>query len=102
MSDVFISYARKTARHAKAAALALQARGYSVWFDEHLPAHLAFSEVIEQELAAAKAVLVIGSSEAVNSEWVRSEAGRGRRQKKLVQLKVEKTPLPMPFDQIHC
>lgn len=102
MTDVFISYATKTAKHAKAAATALQAGGYSVWFDEHLPAHRAFSDVIEEELTNAKAVLVIWSKDAVNSEWVRSEAGRGRRQKKLVQLKVEKTPLPMPFDQIHC
>lgn len=102
MTDVFISYARKTATHAKAAARALQAGGYSVWFDEHLPAHRAYSDVIEEQLTNAKAVLVIWSADAVNSEWVRSEAGRGRRQKKLVQLKVEKTALPMPFDQIHC
>lgn len=102
MTDVFISYARKTATQAKAAARALEAGGYSVWFDEHLPAHRAYSEVIEEELANAKAVLVIWSADAVNSEWVRSEAGRGRRLKKLVQLKVEKTALPMPFDQIHC
>ncbi len=102
MSDVFISYARKTAPHAKAAAGALEARGFSVWFDQHLPAHLSFSDVIEEELARAKVVLVIWSSEAIGSEWVRSEASRGRRQKKLVQLRVERTPLPMPFDQIHC
>src|SRR4051812_1738103 len=102
MSDVFISYARKTAPHAKAAAAALEARGFSVWFDQHLPAHLSFSDVIEEELAKSKAVLVIWSNEAIGSEWVRSEASRGRRQKKLVQLRVERAQLPMPFDQIHC
>jgi TolB-like protein len=33
---------------------------------------------------------------------VRSEADRARTDRKLVQLSVDGTPLPMPFDQIQC
>jgi pimeloyl-ACP methyl ester carboxylesterase len=102
MSDVFISYARSTASQANAAAEALRAEGYSVWMDEDLPAHRPYAREIETELAVAKAALVIWSGEAVESEWVLSEANRAREDRKLVQVRVDGARLPMPFDQIQC
>jgi TolB-like protein/tetratricopeptide (TPR) repeat protein len=100
--DVFISYARSTAPQAERVAEALRSLGYSVWRDDELPAHRAYTDVIEERLKAAKAVLVIWSAEAVKSQWVRSEADRGRGDHKLVQLSVDGSRLPMPFDQIQC
>jgi adenylate cyclase len=102
MADVFISYARSTAKQALAATAALRGLGYSVWVDEDLPSHRPYADVIKEQLAAAKAVVVIWSNEAVNSQWVRSEANRARGEGKLVQLKVDGAILPMPFDQIQC
>jgi TolB-like protein len=102
MSDVFISYARSTASHAQAVAEALRALGYSVWWDDELPSHRAYGDVIEEQLRSARAVVVIWSAEAVKSQWVRSEADRAREGDKLVQLSVDNTRLPMPFDQIQC
>ncbi len=102
MSDVFISYARSTAKQAQAASEGLRSLGYSVWLDDDLPSHRTYSDVIEEELASARAVLVIWSAEAVKSQWVRSEADRARAQDKLVQLAVDGARLPMPFDQIQC
>ena len=102
MSDVFISYARTTAAHARFAADALRAAGFSVWFDEQLPTHRAYSDVIAEEIAQAKAVLVIWSKDAIQSQWVRAEADRARGEGKLVQSSIERVQLPMPFDQIHC
>jgi adenylate cyclase len=102
MTDVFISYARSTDVQAKRIAEALRALGYAVWSDERLPAHRAYAEVIEEQLNAAKAVLVIWSADAVRSEWVRSEANRARESHKLVQIAFERVMPPMPFDQIHC
>ena len=102
MSDVFISYARSTSAHAQAIAKALRALDYSVWLDDELPAHRVYNGVIEEQLTAAKAVLVVWSADAVKSEWVLSEANRGREHRKLVQLAVDKTRLPMPFDQTQC
>lgn len=64
MSDVFISYARSTATQAQLVAEALRALGYGVWRDDDLPAHKPYAEVIEERLAAAKAVVVIWSAEA--------------------------------------
>jgi adenylate cyclase len=102
LSDIFISYARSTANQARAAAESLRGLGYSVWLDDDLPSHRAYSDVIEEQLASAKAVVVIWSAEAVKSQWVRSEADRARADNKLVQLVVDASRLPMPFDQIQC
>ena len=102
MADIFISYAHSTASHAQRIAEALRSLGYGVWRDDELPAHRSYAEVIEERLKAAKAVVVIWSAEAVRSEWVQSEADRARNDRKLVQLTVDATPLPMPFDRIQC
>ena len=102
MSDVFISYARSTAKRAQAVAEALRGLGYGVWLDDEIPAHRAYADVIEERLKAARAVVVIWSAEAVRSQWVQSEADRAREEGKLVQLSLDDTRLPMPFDRIQC
>jgi len=102
MADVFLSYARHSANAAKVVADTLRAAGYSVWFDESLPAHRAYSEVIEEQLESAAAVLVLWSSDGVRSHWVRSEANRARETGRLIQVRLDNTQLPMPFDQIQC
>jgi adenylate cyclase len=102
MSDVFISYARSTAVQAQAVAQSLRALGYDVWWDDELPAHRAYVDVIDERLAAAKAVVVIWSAEAAKSEWVQSEADTARTDHKLVQLSVDGSRLPRPFDRIQC
>src|SRR5580700_4210228 len=101
MSDVFISYARSTEKPAQAVADALRALGYSVWRDDELPAHRAYTEVIEERLRAAKAVVVIWSAEAVKSQWVRAEADIAREAGTLVQLRVDGSTPPLPFNQIQ-
>jgi TolB-like protein len=102
MADIFISYARSTEAQARQIAEALRGLGYDTWRDDDLPSHRTYADVIEEQLQAAKAVLVIWSPEAAKSHWVRSEADRARADGKLVQLQVEACRLPMPFDQIQC
>jgi adenylate cyclase len=101
MSDIFISYARSTAKQAQQVAEALRGLGYSVWIDDDLPAHRTYSRVIEEQMTAAKAAVVIWSADAMQSEWVLSEANRAREDHKLVQVTTDKTRLPMPFDTIQ-
>src|SRR5215831_1578895 len=102
MSDVFISYARPAEAQARQIAEALRAVGYGVWRDDELPAHRDYSEVIEERLRAAKAVVVVWSAEAVKSQWVRAEADIAREAGTLVQLTLDQAPLPMPFNRIQC
>ena len=102
MTDVFISYARSTEPQARRIGETLRALGYGVWRDDEIPAHRAYADVIRERLTAAKAVVVVWSAEAVKSEWVQSEADRARAEHKLVQLTVDGTELPMPFDRLQC
>ncbi len=102
MSDVFISYARAAEPQAQQVADALRGLGYGVWRDDDLPAHRGYAQVIEERLEAAKAVVVIWCAAAAKSEWVQSEADRARVAGKLVQLRVDETAIPMPFDRIQC
>ena len=78
MTDIFISYERSTETQARRVAETLQAMGYGVWTDDEIPAHRSFREVIEEQLAAARVVLVLWSAETANAEWVLSEASRAR------------------------
>jgi hypothetical protein len=101
VSDIFISCARSTKSEAKRIAEALHALGYAVWLDDELPAHRDYSEVIEERLRAAKAVVVVWSAEAVKSQWVRAEADLAREAGTLVQLTLDGAPLPLPFKRIE-
>ena len=100
--EIFVSYARSAESHAKIIAQALRDGGYSVWWDDDLPAHRPYSEVIEERLNSAKAVLVVWSREGVRSEWVRAEADAARQSRKLVQVSIDGVIPPMPFNQIQC
>ena len=102
MAQLFISYARADELEAARVGEALQAAGYAVWRDAELPVHRAYSDVIEERLRAAKAVVVLWSAEAAKSQWVRAEADMARSSGTLVQVTLDGTQPPMPFNQIQC
>jgi adenylate cyclase len=102
MADIFVSYGRSAEGQAQQVAEALRGAGYSVWRDDELPAHRAYSEVIEERLRSAKAVVVLWSAESARSQWVRAEADVAREAGTLVQISVDGTLPPMPFNQIQC
>lgn len=102
MSEVFLSYARADAASARRVAKALEASGHAVWWDSHLPAHRDYSEEIERRLEQARAVVVLWSKSAIQSQWVRAEADFARSRNKLVQAQLDDGLPPMPFNQIQC
>ena len=102
MVDVFVSYARSDEPQAERVALVLRASGYRVWRDDELPAHRAYAEVIEERVKNAKAVVVLWSSEAAKSQWVRAEADAARSGGTLVQATLDGSIPPMQFNHIQC
>jgi adenylate cyclase len=102
MANVFISCASASKPAAERIARALRAMGHEVWRDDALPPHRAYADVIEERLHEAKAVVVVWSKAAAQSQWVRAEADVARQGNKLVQLTVDGAPLPLPFNQIQC
>jgi hypothetical protein len=102
VSDVFISYARSTGAQARLIGDALRELGYGVWRDDELPAHRDYSEVIEERLRSAKAVVVVWSAEAVRSQWVRAEADVAREAGTLVQVTIDGAALQAERgEQLH-
>ena len=97
MDDIFISYASEDRERARTLALALEARGWSVWWDREIPLGRSYDEVIEQALADARCMLVLWSAAAVASEWVRSEASEGKRRDILVPVFIEEVDAPLAF-----
>jgi TolB-like protein/Tfp pilus assembly protein PilF len=101
MADIFISYARADRERVEKLAAALEAQGYSVWWDRHIAGGAEFSEAIEKELAAAKAVIVVWSADAIKSRWVKDEAVAAADAGKLIPLTIDGAPAPMGFRQFH-
>jgi adenylate cyclase len=102
LTDVFISYGRSSEAQARSIANALRSHGLDVWRDDEIPANRAYSEVIEERLKSAKAVVVVWSAEAAKSHWVRAEADQAREGGTLIQVTVDGTLPPLPFNQIQC
>ena len=99
MADVFVSYASQDRTRVAALVRYLQAKGRSVWWDQHLVGGERYHTKIDDELKSARAVLVCWSKQAAVSDWVRSEAEYGRQTGKLVSLRFDSAPPPRPFDQ---
>ncbi len=101
MVDVFISYSRSNQDTVRRLAEAVKRLGYVVWWDDELPPHLSYGDVITEKIGAAKAAIVVWSEGSIGSEWVRAEADLARNQKKLIQTALDDCMPPMPFNQIQ-
>ncbi|MEM1088893.1 MAG: TIR domain-containing protein [Pseudomonadota bacterium] len=102
MTDLFISYARGDHQQAGRLAAAMEAAGYSVWWDRQLLSGDEFSAQIEESLKAATAVIVCWSVEASKSRWVRDEASLAADSGKLVAVSLDASDPPIGFRQFHC
>lgn len=99
---LFISYA-SVDRHLIAPLVEfLRGEGWDVWWDRHLEAGETFDRRIEQELAAADAVVVVWSRASVQSNWVLSEAMVGFESNRLVPVALDaRIAPPLPFNRLH-
>ena len=100
--DIFISYCREERPVARRFAECFAEEGFSVWWDAQLHSGETFDEVIERELRAAKAVVVLWSPRSVASRWVRAEATLADRDNKLVPIIIEPCNRPIIFELTHA
>ncbi|MEO5862613.1 MAG: toll/interleukin-1 receptor domain-containing protein [Burkholderiales bacterium] len=103
MSDIFISYASEDRERARQIAATFTGLGWSVWWDRQIPFGKTFDQVIEQNLAQAKCVVVLWTKHSVDSRWVRAEASDGVGREMLLPVVLERDlKLPLQFKMLQA
>ncbi len=101
MADVFVSYARTDKARVAPIVAAIEAKGWSVWWDPEIAPGQEFDDQIDAEIAAAGAVLVVWTPTSVVSRWVRGEAREAAERNILVPVRFDQARLPMDVRAIH-
>jgi Sulfatase-modifying factor enzyme 1/TIR domain len=101
MSDIFVCYARTDGEIAHRIAERLRATGWSVFLDVETEVGQRWDKIIETELHAAKAIVVLWSATSRESEFVLEEAEYGKRKKNLFPAFIERVEFPYGFGRIQ-
>jgi TolB-like protein/tetratricopeptide (TPR) repeat protein len=100
-ADVFISYKAEDRRRIQPLVQALQADGYSVWWDQHIGTGDEWRQTIERQLDVAKCVIVAWSKHSIGPEgrFVRDEASRAQRRHIYVPVLIDPVEPPLGFGE---
>jgi adenylate cyclase len=101
MADIFVSYSRTDKARVAPLVAALEAQGWSVWWDPEITPGDEFDALIGAELEAARAVVVVWSPISVDSRWVKGEARDAADRAVLVPVRFENARLPIDVRAIH-
>lgn len=97
MADIFVSYASSDRDRIRPLVEVLERDGFSVWWDRRIATGESFDRVIERELDAADCVVVVWSTESVESNWVRNEAAEGLERNILAPILIDDVRPPLAF-----
>jgi adenylate cyclase len=101
MADVFVSYARSDKARVAPLVAAIEANGWTVWWDPEICPGQEFDRQIAAELKIATVVLVVWTPNSVESRWVRGEAREGAERGILVPVRFERADLPIDVRTLH-
>ena len=97
VTDIFLSYAKEDRERARNLATALEAAGWSVWWDRNIQVGQTFDQAIENALDSAKCVVVLWSKHSISSEWVKNEAASAAERGILVPALIDDVRTPLEF-----
>jgi adenylate cyclase len=101
VADIFVSYSRADKARVAALVAALEAQGWSIWWDPEITPGDAFDKLIAEELEAARAVVVVWTPSSVESRWVKGEARDAADRGLLVPVRFDNARLPIDVRAIH-
>jgi serine/threonine-protein kinase len=104
MTDVFVSYKAEDRRRVKPLVDALEADGFSVWWDAQIGGGASWRQAIEAELNAAQCVIVVWSKRSAGpeGEFVQDEATRAQQRHVYVPVIIDKVHLPLGFGETQA
>ena len=102
MADIFVSYSRNDKVRVAPLVAALEAEGWSVWWDPEITPGEEFDGLISRELEArARSLVVVWTPLSVDSRWVRGEARDAADRGVLVPVRFDSAKLPIDFRAVH-
>jgi len=101
MADIFLSYKKEDRALVQRVSTSLNALGYTTWWDDRIVPTERWEPTVYQELGKARIVLVLWTSKSLSSAWVREEATRAARSKKLFSVRFEDCKIPEEFQSFQ-
>lgn len=101
MSDIFISYASKDRERLRPLRDALEAKGWSLFWDQEIPVGKNWRRNIFENLRAARCVIVAWSSASIESDWVSEEAADALKRGVLLPIYIDQVEPPFGFADIQ-
>ena len=95
--DVFVSYCKSDRKVAKQIAAALTRDGWDVFWDREIAAGSEWSSDLQRALQTARCVVVLWSTYASQSFWVRAEAADAYERNVYLPCQLDETQLPRLF-----
>lgn len=102
MSDIFISHASEDEKFARKLAAALEAEGWSTWWDRKIPPGKNWRNYIGPQLKEATCVIVLWSAKSVKSRWVLVEAEHALSRDAMIPVFLEKVSAPLGFGEMQA
>ena len=101
-ADVFLSYAEEDRARAGEVSGALEALGWTVWWDREIAPGSTWRETIERAIEGTRCMVVLWSESALASRWVHEEAEEGLARGRLVPVLIEQVRPPMGFRSVQA
>ena len=102
MSDLFVGYASENRVKVATLVRLFESAGWTIWWDRNIEPGREWGKEIEDELAAAKCVLVLWSRASVTKDWVLREARKGLERRVLLPVLLEPVEQPEAFGEVNA
>jgi TolB-like protein len=103
-TDIFVSYKSEDRPRLVPLVSALEAEGFTIWWDSHIAGGAHWREDIQEHLDAASCVIVAWTRRSTGrgGDFVRDEAARARRRGAYLPVRLDRTEPPLGFGEIQA